>query len=189
MAPVTFYRESAHPIEPYYISPWQEEGRELGGDVLDSLRGDFFCLPFVWPSEEAGVSYAPHGDPPGSDWSEPVVESHGAVTSLMSEVPTEKPKGSVIKRINLVDGENVLYVSHELEGYDVRTPIGHHAVLDCFPGAPALWTTCSSSPPKTTFSPGPRPRPRGGVRSAGPGLCGVEKRELSQSSRRAGSIL
>jgi len=134
MAPVTFYRDSAEPIEPYYVSPWQAEGRELNGDVLDSLRGDFFCLPFGWPSEEAGISYAPHGEPPGSDWSEPKVETHGAVTSLESEVRTEKPEGTVRKRVNLVDGQNSLYVSHELKGYDVRTPLGHHAILDCSRG-------------------------------------------------------
>lgn len=133
MAPVTFYRATGSPIEPYYVSPWQEEDREPAGDVLDCLRGDFFCLPFGWPSEEAGVSYVPHGAPPGSDWSEPVVEKRGGVSSLKTEVRTEKPEGILRKQIFLVDGENAIYVSHELEGYDVRTPLGHHAILDCSP--------------------------------------------------------
>ena len=30
MAPVTFFRQSDRPIQPYYISPWQDEGRPAG---------------------------------------------------------------------------------------------------------------------------------------------------------------
>ncbi|MHC4563515.1 MAG: hypothetical protein ACYS8X_12180, partial [Planctomycetota bacterium] len=45
MAPVTFYRNTAKPVQPYFISPWQDEGRKLDEPVLRPLRGDFFCAP------------------------------------------------------------------------------------------------------------------------------------------------
>ena len=46
MAPVTFYRKSAEPVQPYYISPWQGEKLKIDEPVLVPLRGDFFCMPF-----------------------------------------------------------------------------------------------------------------------------------------------
>ena len=46
MAPVTFHRRSAAPVQPYYISPWQGERLKIDEPVLVPLRGDFFCLPF-----------------------------------------------------------------------------------------------------------------------------------------------
>ena len=47
MAPVTFDRKSKAPIQPYHISPWQDEGlKDLPAAVLSPLRGDFFCMPF-----------------------------------------------------------------------------------------------------------------------------------------------
>ena len=46
MAPVTFYRDTDHPVQPYHISPWQDEGLKLDVPVLVALRGDWFCVPF-----------------------------------------------------------------------------------------------------------------------------------------------
>ncbi len=46
MAPVIFGLDSDRTIQPYYVSPWQNEGLKLDPPVLISLRGDFFCLPF-----------------------------------------------------------------------------------------------------------------------------------------------
>ena len=142
MAPVTFFRDAGSPIQPYYISPWQQERRPPQGDVLDSLRGDFFCLPFGWPSEENGVQYAPHGDATGSDWSEATEEVDGGFTTLTTEVRTANPPGTIRKRITLSEGHNAIYVSHELEGYDVQTPLGHHATLDCA-GEKSQWRVSS----------------------------------------------
>ena len=53
MAPVTFFRDSAQPVRPYYVSPWQEEApSKMPAPVLVSLRGDFFCLPFGGNNDE-----------------------------------------------------------------------------------------------------------------------------------------
>jgi hypothetical protein len=47
MAPVTFLRDSGKPVQPYHISPWQNEGlQDLPAPVLTALRGDWFCIPF-----------------------------------------------------------------------------------------------------------------------------------------------
>ena len=46
MAPVSFFRRDAKPVQPYHITPWQDEKLKVENPVLVPLRGDFFCLPF-----------------------------------------------------------------------------------------------------------------------------------------------
>lgn len=64
MAPVTFFRDSAQPVRPYYVSPWQDEKpSEMPAPVLNCLRGDFFCVPFGGNTDEvAGEKHPPHGE-------------------------------------------------------------------------------------------------------------------------------
>lgn len=64
MAPVKFYADSKTPIEPYYISPWQDEPKtEMPAPVLNSLRGDFFCMPFGGNADPVnGEKHPPHGE-------------------------------------------------------------------------------------------------------------------------------
>jgi len=63
MAPVTFYRDSARPVRPYFISPWQGEKVKIDEPVVRPLRGDFFCMPFGAPGICRGVRHVCHGEP------------------------------------------------------------------------------------------------------------------------------
>ena len=55
MAPVTFFRDSVKPVQPYHISPWQDEKPvKMPAPVLVTLRGDFFCVPFGGNSDAVG---------------------------------------------------------------------------------------------------------------------------------------
>lgn len=57
MAPVTYDQKSTTPIQPFHISPWQDEGlKDLPAAVLSPLRGDFFCLPFGGNCHRAGAA-------------------------------------------------------------------------------------------------------------------------------------
>lgn len=68
MAPVTFYRASRRPVQPYYISPWQDERVRVPAPVLRPLRGDFFCLPFGEISSlSAGSAIRHMGKPAAGD--------------------------------------------------------------------------------------------------------------------------
>jgi hypothetical protein len=130
MAPVTFGLDGGRPIQPYYISPWQGEGLKLDPPVLAPLRGDFFCLPFganSVPSE--GLIFPPHGEPAGSPWTLVGSAKTGAVTTLTLSLQTKIPAGKITKTIQLVDGQNVVYSQERLEGYSLKTSIGHHAIL------------------------------------------------------------
>jgi hypothetical protein len=130
MAPVTFYRQESKPVQPYHISPWQEESHVYPVPVLVPLRGDFFCLPFggnggAYRSEK----HPPHGETAGSKWTRVGTAKDGPVTTLTLELKPTTRAGVVTKKLQLLDGHNAVYSSHHITGFNGRTSIGHHATL------------------------------------------------------------
>ncbi|HNY28665.1 MAG TPA: hypothetical protein PLA90_18620 [Candidatus Sumerlaeota bacterium] len=130
MSPVTFGLNSGQTIQPYYVSPWQDEGLKLDPPVLVSLRGDFFCLPFGGNGEPyEGMKFLPHGEPAGGAWALVESKKTGAVSTLKLALQTQVPKGQITKTLFLVEGQNAIYSQERLEGYSLKTSIGHHAIL------------------------------------------------------------
>jgi hypothetical protein len=128
---VRFYRHTARPVQPYYLSPWQTENlRDLPAPVLVPLRGDFFCAPFVGNGEAyRGEQHPPHGEPAGSPWSWVAAERSGRVASLTLALQPRIRPGTITRRFSLVDGQNVVYTQETLAGFSGRMPLGHHATL------------------------------------------------------------
>ncbi|HUU58831.1 MAG TPA: hypothetical protein VMZ50_04760 [Phycisphaerae bacterium] len=129
MAPVTFYRKSRTPVQPYYVNPWHGEGHKIDEPVLVPLRGDFFCLPFGENGEYRGVKHNVHGEPAGNRWTFRALETSGRLTRLTLSMSTRKLPGKITKHLALLDGQNVVYVQHVLEGFSCSTSLGHHATL------------------------------------------------------------
>ena len=131
MAPVTFFRSSDRPVQPYSVSPWQDEAPlPMPAPVLVTLRGDFFCMPFGGNSAEvAGEKHPPHGEIVGELWEVVGTKQAGDVSTLTMEIDTKVRKGRVIKELSLVDGQNAVYSRHTIEGFAGRAPLGHHATL------------------------------------------------------------
>lgn len=130
MAPVRFYRGTHQPIQPYYISPWQNENLEISEPVLVPTRGDFFCLPFGGNTESyQDEKHNAHGETAGSEWDLVNITRSEKITKLTLNMKTLIRKGQVTKNISLVHGENNLYISHTLSGFNGKMPIGHHATL------------------------------------------------------------
>ena len=131
MSPVSFYRNDAKKIQPYYVSPWQDEAKsEMPAPVMVPLRGDFFCMPFGGNSEVVnGEKHPPHGEIAGSAWKSAGVKRTGGVTTLTMTIETKVRQGRVTKELSLVDGQNVVYSRHHIEGFAGPVPLGHHATL------------------------------------------------------------
>jgi hypothetical protein len=131
LAPVTFFRDSTAPVQPYYVSPWQDEKpSEMPVPVLVPLRGDFFCLPFGGNSDEvAGEKHPPHGEIAGSNWKHVSTKTTGDVTTLSLAIDTQIRQGRITKELSLVNAQNVIYSKHTIEGFAGRVPLGHHATL------------------------------------------------------------
>ena len=130
MAPVRFFRDFPQPIQPYYISPWQNENLEISEPVLVPTRGDFFCMPFGGNAElYQDEKHPAHGETAGAKWNLVEITTSEKITKLTLDMKTLVRKGHVTKNISLVHGENNLYISHTLNGFDGKMPIGHHATL------------------------------------------------------------
>jgi len=132
IAPATFNRNSPTPIQPYYVSPWQDEPRQqpFPAPVLKALRGDFFCLPFGGNNLAVnGESHPPHGEIAGMEWKSAGLQRSGAVTSLTLTADTQVRRGRVTKTLLLKNGQNVIYSTHVISGFAGAAPLGHHATL------------------------------------------------------------
>jgi len=131
MAPVRFYRDGDGPVQPYYMSPWLNDNlKNLPDPVLVPLRGDFFCLPFGANAETwQGERHSGHGEASSSRWSLVGLDSKDGVTTLTLDLRTKVRKGTITKRLRLVDGHNAVYSSHTMDGYSGRMPMGHHCTL------------------------------------------------------------
>lgn len=132
MAPVRFYRNSKSPVQPYYISPWQNDNlKNLPDPVLVPLRGDFFCMPFGGNAEPfKGEKYTGHGEVSSSKWSFVRLEKKDGIATLTLQLKTKIRKGKVTKKLTLVDGHNAVYSAHVIEGFTGKMPLGHHCTLD-----------------------------------------------------------
>ena len=131
MAPVRFCANTAKPVQPYYISPWQNEGlKDLPDPVLVPLRGDFFCMPFGANAEAVGgEKHTGHGEPSSAKWRFVDVRRDGGIATLTLTLETTVRKGKITKKVHLIDGQNVVYTTHVIEGYSGKMPIGHHCTL------------------------------------------------------------
>ena len=131
MAPVTFLRDSGKPVQPYHVSPWQNEGlKDFPAPVLASLRGDWFCIPFGGNGAEfRGEKHPPHGEVAGSEWALVDSKRSGATTTLVLAFEPTARKGRIVKELSLVDGHNAVYSKHTVTGFAGPAPCGHHATL------------------------------------------------------------
>ena len=132
MAPVTFDRRSKSPIQPYHISPWQDEHLEnLPAAVLVPLRGDFFCLPFGGNAAgRGGEQHVPHGEAATAAWAfAGRARKADGTETLTLTLDTKVRPGKITKELSLVPGHPVVYSRHVIEGFAGPAPLGHHATL------------------------------------------------------------
>ncbi len=144
MAPVTFYSGTKKSVQPYYISPWQDEKDGIDEPVLRPLRGDLFCMPFGADNKVGREKHEIHGESATMAWEPLAISNRGSVSELSLQMKTRVRPGTITKRLMLVEGHNVVYCRHELEGYKGSMCLGHHATLAIPPDPGSL--LFSSSP-------------------------------------------
>lgn len=130
-APVTFFAGSGQPVQPYFLSPWQEEHPDLSAiPLLQYLRGDFFCLPFGGNAEPyQGEQHQCHGETAASDWAMTRAEEMDGVASFDFEMNTKIRPAHVVKHFEMRSGHSALYVRHTVTGMSGKMPYGHHTIL------------------------------------------------------------
>lgn len=129
MSPVRFGFDTATPVEPYYISPWQGEHLQLTGLWSEvPLRGDFFCMPFGF-DPASSEKHPPHGETSGAMWAFAGLTESSGVQTLTLVLETKARPGSVRRAFSLVEGHNVIYCETTVEGFAGPMTMAHHAVL------------------------------------------------------------
>jgi hypothetical protein len=134
MAPVTFFLDSAKQVQPYHIAPWTRENWPHPSShdlpLLGVLRGDWFCMPFGGNSGAFnGEKHPPHGEVANANWRHIATAKNGAVTTIKLDFEPKVRKGRVTKELSLIEGENVVYSRHVIDGFAGPVPLGHHATL------------------------------------------------------------
>jgi len=130
VAPVTFLRDTATPVKPYFVAPWGEDNDGTLEPIIEILRGNFFCLPFGGGSVSGGKKYITHGETANNQWQLERRDLSAGIHRIDLSLNTEAPRGKVEKSIALKEGQNVIYTKHILKGYAGRFPLGYHATLD-----------------------------------------------------------
>jgi len=136
LGPVTFERKGRK-LQPYSVAPWAEEKLDPSlPPIIQSLRGDFFCLPFGGNSTPFGREKHPvHGETSNARWQFRSLETSAGRSCLHLSLRAKVRPGQVDKRIWLVDGQNAIYTQHVVTGMSGPMNLGHHAMLK-FPDAP-----------------------------------------------------
>jgi len=80
-------------------------------------------------SEYRGQSHHTHGEPATGRWQFVSAGRDGKASSLQLRLRTRKVPGRITKRLFLIDGENIVYDQHVLEGFSGSYSLGHHATL------------------------------------------------------------
>jgi len=150
MAPVTFCADTGAPFDPYFISPWQMEGLPKEHDYSDPFRGDFLCLPFA---KMPGVDAPLHGESAARKWTPVSCREEDGTHTLELALTMEHPACEVTKTVTLRDGENAVYLRHEIRGLSGSYTYSHHATLNVTPEREGV---ISTSPVHGGFSVGPQ---------------------------------
>jgi hypothetical protein len=121
LAPVDFYFDE-YAVSPYALAPWEPGQVDASlPHLLTELRGDFFCLPFA-----GQVGGPPHGDPANAKWA--LVEQ--SERALVLSMPQTDSGASILKRIEVREGQQALYTEHLVSGLSGAWNYGNHPILD-----------------------------------------------------------
>ena len=133
LAPVRFRLGKDRWVEPFAIAPWAEEKLAPGlPQVLQVMRGDFFCMPFGGNENPyRGENFPPHGETANSAWT----FVSGTSQRLELSMQTAVRKGRVNKTIELVPGHSAIYQRHVISEMKGSMSFGHHPILKLPAGA------------------------------------------------------
>lgn len=120
IAPVVFH-EAGRTSSPYSLAPWLPGEIAGNDDLLDVLRGDFWCLPFgAQPDGPA------HGEPASGPWT---VQEQGSshVTLAMDALDSG---AHIVKTLSVRDGQLATFQEFVMSQLDGDFPFGTHPILD-----------------------------------------------------------
>jgi len=123
MAPVEFQLEGGRTVSPYAMTLWQRHEIEPAlPELLQVLRGDFFCFPFGPQANGA----PPHGVSANEPWK--IVAGGDDMLHLGMDDPDAG--GWIEKIVSLQEGHTAVYQEHRISGVSGDFSYGNHPILD-----------------------------------------------------------
>ena len=161
VGPVTF-KLNGRKISPYSVAPWAME-KSVQRDrntpqIIKSLRGDFFCMPFGGNASKFEREKHPvHGEIANANWKLESLDSDRG-PALHLSLGTKVRRAHIDKTIALRRGQHAIYSRHEIAGASGPMTIGHHAMLK-FPAEPGSGVISTSAVSFGQVFPEPVERP------------------------------
>jgi len=118
-------------INPFFIAPWWNEKKyEKQDEIINVLRGDFFCFPFGGNDEPyKGKSYPVHGKTSNDCWDFKGLKGGEIEKEIILAMDLDEAGSNVEKHIAINKGEAVIYSKHVIKGFNGKIPIGHHPTI------------------------------------------------------------
>ena len=130
IAPVTFRMADGSSVEPYHLTPWQDENKTGLSGALKNLRGEIFCMPFGGNADPVdGEKHPAHGECSGGKWELMSAENNGVSSTVRFSFSSEIRKSELVKTVTVNRGESVLYFTHTVSGSHGSMPLGHHPII------------------------------------------------------------
>ena len=112
---------SGRTIQPFHVAPWHSDGVD-GPPVIQSLRGDFFCMPFGSNERAYGDEQHPlHGETANEEWA----QTGDGIWELDLRIRV----GKVRREVMLRPGQQAVYVCNQVSGLSGPMCFGNHAML------------------------------------------------------------
>lgn len=127
----SFNKGADKTVDPFFIPPWWQEAKDQDMDeIINVLRGDFFCFPFGANEDSyEDKKYPVHGQTANANWDFVSFTENGRVKELTLTMELDYKEGTVEKIIGLHENEPVIYSTHRIDGFSGKIPIGHHPTL------------------------------------------------------------
>lgn len=135
IAPVVFHGPNGD-ASPYALAPWLPQDHDNDPVLLNTMRGDFFCLPFG-PQTDGPL----HGDPANAAWTVTGLQS----TSVSMSLDTADTSAHIEKVVSVRDGDSALYQEFIISGLEGSFNYGTHPIID-FSAMPKGTARISTSP-------------------------------------------
>lgn len=130
IAPVVFRLPDGKTVEPYHLTPWQDEDKSGLSGALKNLRGEIFCMPFGGNADPVnGEKHPAHGECSGGKWEFVSAEETGDAVAVKFRFHSHIRESKLEKCVIVNRGESVLYFRHTISGSHGTMPLGHHPII------------------------------------------------------------
>ena len=128
-----YFNLEGEEICPYYLPLWWNETPfDEGNSLLYAARGNFFCMPMGGDPTGYNTDGEPapiHGNCANEPWLFSGIKQSDDTTTLEIQFDEKNGKGEILKRISLVNGENVVYEDNIVTGYSGKYPVAYHPMI------------------------------------------------------------